>query len=136
MICSACENEIKDDVNFCPNCGSSISDATISMSVVPINDEDFAYIEILKGPTQGSRYALDEKMMSIGRDGDSTIMLDDFTVSRAHAKIIQVGNEFTIEDQNSLNGVFINGGLTKSHKLLSGDKIQIGKFALIFVDKK
>jgi pSer/pThr/pTyr-binding forkhead associated (FHA) protein len=70
----------------------------------------------------------------IGRGEDCTFVIPDNSVSRRHARVIVKGGEATVEDLESQNGVLVNGarigGLTR---LKSKDKLQIGKFTLIFV---
>jgi pSer/pThr/pTyr-binding forkhead associated (FHA) protein len=41
---------------------------------------------------------------------------------------------FTIEDQGSLNGTFLNRRRIESGKLENGDEVQIGKYRLIFLE--
>ena len=45
---------------------------------------------VTRGPNSGSRYALDEALVTAGRHPDSVIFLDDITVSRRHAEVRQV----------------------------------------------
>ena len=60
-------------------------------------------------------------------------ILDDVTVSRNHASIEIINEEVKIYDNNSTNGVYINNDLIENHaKIKSGDKLQIGKFQLLF----
>jgi pSer/pThr/pTyr-binding forkhead associated (FHA) protein len=54
-------------------------------------------------------------------------------VSRRHARILQEGNRFLIEDVGSANGTFLNGQrLTPylPHPLQKGDKLQLGTLQL------
>ena len=44
----------------------------------------------------------------IGRSPDCEIFLDDVTVSRNHAVLVEEGGKFVVEDQGSLNGTFVN----------------------------
>jgi serine/threonine-protein kinase len=58
-------------------------------------------------------------------------------VSRRHAKIIAIGNQFLIEDLGSSNGTFINDQLKlqpkRPHTLASGDVVRLGSTQLKFV---
>ena len=73
----------------------------------------------------------------IGRLPHKEIILDDITVSRNHAFISVDDETVIISDENSTNGIFVNGELTNESALFSGYRIQIGKFNLIItkVDK-
>ncbi|HYX89552.1 MAG TPA: FHA domain-containing protein, partial [Gaiellaceae bacterium] len=62
------------------------------------------------------------------------IFLDDVTVSRRHAVLIDRGGDLYIEDQGSLNGTFLNRRRIESGKLENGDELQIGKYKLTFLD--
>ncbi|WP_048816576.1 protein kinase domain-containing protein [Azospirillum lipoferum] len=46
--------------------------------------------------------------VTLGRDNSlSSIVIDDDTVSRQHARFVVSGNELTVEDLNAVNGVYI-----------------------------
>ena len=59
-------------------------------------------------------------------------------MSRNHAFISVDDDSLTITDEKSTNGIFVNGELTDESVLMSGYRIQIGKFNLIItkVDKQ
>ena len=90
-----------------------------------------AMLFILSGPGKGSRYLIDQDEVSIGREPSSDIFLDDITVSRKHAKL-RKKSSYLIEDQNSLNGTYLNANSIDKSSLKSGDELQIGKFRLTF----
>ena len=62
---------------------------------------------------------------------EKEIILDDVTVSRHHAFITVDDEEISITDEESTNGIFINGELLTESTLKSGDRLQVGKFSLI-----
>ena len=70
----------------------------------------------------------------IGRTSDNNIILDDITVSRKHAFLSVNKNEVRILDNNSTNGIYVNNQIENDYILKSGDKIQIGKFLLLFTE--
>lgn len=59
-------------------------------------------------------------------------MLDDSTVSRAHAVFRRNGNVFSIADAGSLNGTYVNRNRVDEAVLNNGDEIMIGKYRLMF----
>jgi pSer/pThr/pTyr-binding forkhead associated (FHA) protein len=69
----------------------------------------------------------------IGRSPDCEIFLDDVTVSRNHAVLVQSDGQFTVEDQGSLNGTFVNRKRIDSARLEEGDEVQIGKYRMTFI---
>lgn len=63
----------------------------------------------------------------IGREADNPIALpNDATVSRRHATISQVSGGYSIRDEGSSNGTFVNGARITEQKLSPGDEVQIG----------
>lgn len=65
----------------------------------------------------------------IGRDPGCELMLDNLGVSRRHAHLREVQGNFIIEDQNSTNGVFVNGHrISNPAQVHPEDDIRIGKF--------
>jgi pSer/pThr/pTyr-binding forkhead associated (FHA) protein len=69
----------------------------------------------------------------IGRSPDCEIFLDDVTVSREHAVLVEANGKFTVEDQGSLNGTFVNRKRIDSAPLQEGDEVQIGKYRMTFI---
>ncbi len=87
---------------------------------------------IIKGPNIGDRFFINKPQITIGRNPESDIFLDDVTVSRKHAVIFRTGNDFKIKDSGSLNGSYINGKIIESSVLEKMDRIQIGKYVFLF----
>jgi pSer/pThr/pTyr-binding forkhead associated (FHA) protein len=92
-----------------------------------------AMILIARGPNKGSRFLITADGVSIGRSSQSSIFLDDITVSRTHATIVKKEKSFVLKDSGSLNGTYINNNSVDEHTLVSGDEFQIGKFHLLFI---
>jgi pSer/pThr/pTyr-binding forkhead associated (FHA) protein len=72
---------------------------------------------------------------TIGRSPDCGIFLDDVTVSRKHAIVVERDGGFFVEDQGSLNGTFVNRKRVESGQLEDGDELQIGKYRLTFLNR-
>lgn len=71
--------------------------------------------------------------ITVGRDADNSIELDDALVSRHHAVIQKVKDEFFVEDLNSTNGTFVNAQPVppgKYVRLHQADIITIGRAEL------
>ena len=63
----------------------------------------------------------------IGRALECFIRLDDAMVSRRHARLVMAGDEVTVEDLGSRNGVLVNGEAIHGRvRLRPGDAIGIG----------
>jgi FHA domain len=72
------------------------------------------------------------KNLTIGRLDSNDIVIENLAVSGHHAKIDSVGDGFLLTDLQSKNGSFVNDQLVQSHWLKDGDKVVIGKHALLF----
>ena len=66
------------------------------------------------------------RLTRIGRRTTSDIVLDDSTVSRRHALVLERGGAPVIADDRSLNGVFVNGRRVREARLQHGDELRIG----------
>lgn len=76
---------------------------------------------------------LDKYPVTIGRDPNSDIVIDDILVSRHHARIILNDSWYYIEDLNSGNGLFVNNKKITQEVLRDLDEISVGKYALTFM---
>ena len=83
-----------------------------------------------KGKVQ--ELALDRKQVSLGRDQSNDLCLSDKSVSRRHAIVQRIHNEYFIEDGGSTNGTRLNGIDVKKHILKNGDLLEIGIYRLRF----
>jgi pSer/pThr/pTyr-binding forkhead associated (FHA) protein len=111
---------------------SSGEEQAVLQQVMNGNSES-AMVFIHRGPARGARFLITATGASIGRSPESDIFLDDVTVSRSHAAIAREGAGFIFTDSGSLNGSYINNQQTSSHRLSTGDEIQIGKFHMLFI---
>jgi pSer/pThr/pTyr-binding forkhead associated (FHA) protein len=81
-------------------------------------------------------FALDRiDTLSIGRNSNHHLVIDNYAVSGNHAAIIKEGNRYLLKDTNSKNGTFLNGLSVQQAILKNGDIITIGKHALVFLDR-
>jgi hypothetical protein len=62
----------------------------------------------------------------VGRDPACDITYDDALLSRRHAEFVAAGDQVTVRDLGSRNGVFVNGAKIAERALRSGDVVQIG----------
>jgi len=153
--CPECGFLNTDGANYCQRCGAFLGDldtgggeattATYRVDedgeLVPVEIEDViaqegaALVIRVGGGRVGESFALVKDKMTIGRRPDSDIFLDDVTVSRDHALIVQRGEEWFLDDLGSLNGTYVNRELAESRRLEDGDEVQIGKFKLSFLER-
>ena len=98
-----------------------------------------AEIIILDGRLKGKSFPIIDEETTVGRSIHNSIslyQLEDLSISRYHFKIIKKINGYYIEDNNSLNGTYVNGSLIKRKKLKNNDIIYVGQTKLQFRYKK
>jgi len=79
---------------------------------------------------------LEQARVTVGREAGNDIVVEDPAVSRAHAAITAVGNDYILEDLHSVNGTIVNGTTVQRRILQHGDVIALGAFHLRYVDSK
>ena len=80
-------------------------------------------------------FALSQGVVTIGRLPDNLIQVDNLAVSGHHAKIYWETDHYVLEDNNSLNGTFVNNRRVSKTALKDGDEVVIGKHVLAFKDE-
>ncbi len=80
----------------------------------------------LQGDLAGKRFAVAGAPVTFGRDEGNDIVLDDLSASRLHAELRQEADGYVLADRGSSNGTWVNGAPVTTHRLRSGDEIQIG----------
>jgi pSer/pThr/pTyr-binding forkhead associated (FHA) protein len=150
VYCGQCGFQNPETANYCARCGALLSrdePSDVTMSFTPAQEEDAAAApdEIrVQGPALvvrsggglvGETFVPERDRTLIGRSPECDVFLDDVTVSRKHAVLVREGREFTIEDQGSLNGTFVNRARIESARLEDGDELQIGKYRLTFMNR-
>jgi pSer/pThr/pTyr-binding forkhead associated (FHA) protein len=152
ITCAQCGHENPPSSNFCSSCGADLEtghdQASTTMTVtVPVDtpaeeiqvelDElppGVGMLVVTRGPNSGSRFALDEPLVTAGRHPDSMIFLDDITVSRRHAEVrMMEDGGYRVADVGSLNGTYLNRHRVEEADLRDGDELQIGTFKLLFL---
>ena len=78
---------------------------------------------------QGRRIPITTRI-TVGRDADNTIELDDVLASRHHAVIQKVKDQFFVEDLNSTNGTFVN-----AQPVLPGKYVRLHQADIILIGR-
>ena len=92
-------------------------------------------VRVLSGARAGTREQFDAPVVAVGRHAMSDLRFDpegDLDVSSKHAEFREADGNWTITDQSSTNGTFVNGERITSQHLIDGDRINVGRTALIF----
>ncbi len=72
--------------------------------------------------------------VTIGRQPDNVVRIDNPAVSGHHAKVYSQGDHYVIEDSESFNGTYVNGQRISKVILKDGDNVTIGKHTIEFRD--
>ncbi|MCA9562593.1 MAG: FHA domain-containing protein [Myxococcales bacterium] len=81
------------------------------------------------------RLEIDKHRITVGRDPTCDMVIENPSVSRVHLYIEMTDTGFTVTDQGSANGTYVNGYRVRSHPLQDGDEVQLGKFMLHYVER-
>jgi pSer/pThr/pTyr-binding forkhead associated (FHA) protein len=150
VYCPECGFQNPESANYCSKCGALLvkdsDDETTQTFTAADEDEAAATLEDvgIKGPAlvvragggrAGETFHLSSTRTLIGRSPDCEVFLDDVTVSRKHAVLLEENGSFAIQDEGSLNGTFLNRRRIESAKLEDGDELQIGKYRLTFLNR-
>jgi pSer/pThr/pTyr-binding forkhead associated (FHA) protein len=144
-VCPECGAEVSPDMKFCAECGTKVEvgQSTVSyapsfgeeVDATPAGVEGASLIEMdqVEGTAGRRMHDLGDEVVTVGRGQESSIFLDDVTVSRKHAEIMQERSGYRIRDVGSLNGTYVNRVRVDSVDLRNGDEIQVGKYRFRFV---
>jgi hypothetical protein len=149
VYCSECGFQNPEAANYCSRCGALLEkgekrvETTQAFSAEDVGELARDPVEGLEGPAlvvrsgggrAGESFRPNGERTRIGRSPDCDVFLDDVTVSRNHAVLVERDGRFYVEDEGSLNGTFVNRRRIDNQELENGDEVQIGKYRLTFVE--
>ena len=150
VYCPECGFQNPEAANYCARCGAHLPHEASGETTQTFSpDERAELLEALEevgvhgpalvvrsgGGRSGETFQPQGERTTIGRSPDCGIFLDDVTVSRKHAVLVDRDGHYTIEDQGSLNGTFVNRRRVETAELSDGDELQIGKYRLTFLQR-
>ena len=162
ITCPICQTTLDQNTTVCPACGYRFQGgSTQQFKTVPLNHTEVAEavehdgipltpsveetpshdaqkrstLTVQYGRQEGVVYELQGDCEVVGRSPKCEIFLNDMTVSRSHATLERVGDGWSIQDDGSFNGVWVNNANIDHVMLHDGDIIQIGCFVLKYAQE-
>jgi pSer/pThr/pTyr-binding forkhead associated (FHA) protein/ketosteroid isomerase-like protein len=91
-------------------------------------------IVVQRGPNPGQVFDLTQSEITIGRETNNDIAIDDRALSRRHARLRLEADLYVLKDLGSTNGTFVNGDRLEDERTIQpGDRINLGEnVALLF----
>lgn len=80
--------------------------------------------------------ALDKELTLIGQKADADIQIEDPAAVAERASILQIGEDFILNDLGPANDTLVNGQPVKKCILKDRDLITIGEYRMTFQDKR
>ena len=81
----------------------------------------------------GKRHVLGDEAIHLGRGSENTIVLENDSVSRRHARIEKRGRQWYVLDLDSTNGTYVNDEQVKEYQLRRGDQVKVGDTILKYL---
>lgn len=160
FICQGCSFPVSfepaESIPSCPNCGgtdfrrsSLFEQPTLkSIAITRPSAEPAEWLdEVRESIDEPGKYLamfadgrtrlidLSDGWSRIGRSRSADIRLDDPTVSRRHAVVVQTPEgELRVLDDRSMNGIAVNGEQVDWSPLADGDELQIGRYTLTVIE--
>jgi phosphoserine phosphatase RsbU/P len=92
-----------------------------------------AVLRALQGHTPGKILPLEGASVILGRHPACDIVLESASVSRQHARILNIDDDFYVEDLHSRNGTLLNGRNVVQRQLLAeNDELGICDLSFVF----
>ena len=155
MHCPECGFANAEGANYCQKCGAFLGDQTEGkkgdttevyqvdetgemrpVDLETVTHEGATLVIRSGGGRSGEAFKVAGERMTIGRSPEAEVFLDDVTVSRNHALLVQRRDGLYIDDLGSLNGTYVNRRRIESHKLQNGDELQVGKYKLTYLEER
>lgn len=83
------------------------------------------------GSSATRRRPLNGHEVIVGRSSDAHLSIASDGLSRRHARFARDGEQWTVEDLDSRNGVYLNGVKVHSATLRNGDVVQLANVIMV-----
>jgi pSer/pThr/pTyr-binding forkhead associated (FHA) protein len=102
--------------------------------VMPGRSKQLPYLRQITGPGSPRDFVFRKDESTIGRSKTCDFVVDSPELSRVHICIRRIGQELDCADNDSRNGLYLNGIRVYSCVLRPGDTIQIGNASFHFFE--
>ncbi|MGE5692302.1 MAG: FHA domain-containing protein, partial [Candidatus Zixiibacteriota bacterium] len=126
---------VKKKGRKCPACGHKVEPAwtVCYFCKTPLTfgkgSKGPATLTVQKGRLAGTRFILNDAVITLGASSDNQIVLDYEGVSRRHARIEKNGSRWELVDLNSTNHTYVNGRPVSRSPLKNKDIVSLARVA-------
>ena len=148
LTCPKCASSVPPNFKFCGSCGHPMADVQAAAAkaaaapaaqpaaqaapiAAPSGATRGSLVLIRPDGTEGDSFPLGESETSIGREAGGVFASDSY-LSPRHATFRFEGNELTIRDDGSLNGIYYRIEPDVPHELTDGSIFRIGQEIIRF----
>jgi pSer/pThr/pTyr-binding forkhead associated (FHA) protein len=85
-----------------------------------------AVLRIVGGSLAGQEIPIESDELTIGRNPDNGLQINDPSVSGRHCAVVRDGGRYTVRDLGSTNGTRVNGAIVQERRLNDGDVVTAG----------
>lgn len=108
-----------------------VSAPGVSSSAMALDSEEPggpSHLAVITGVTAGHTIPLDRRELYIGRAASCDLVITDEFASSQHAKLVQIGGDWIIQDLNSTNGTYLDGARVGTPQVVRmNTPIRVGK---------
>ncbi len=119
--CPACGHKVEPAWTVCYFCKTPLTFAK--------GPKGPATLTVQKGRLSGTRFTLNEAVITLGASSDNQIVLDYEGVSRRHARVEKNGGRWELVDLNSTNHTYVNGRPVSRSPLKNKDVVSLARVA-------
>jgi pSer/pThr/pTyr-binding forkhead associated (FHA) protein len=135
--CPQCNTELPEGFRFCGNCGGKIpegageDESNQTLFFGSMQAPNRAKLILIKGEgSDGVTYILNGTEHVAGREEGDIVFPEDTLLSPRHSCFFYEGNRLMVQDEDSVNGVFVR--IRRPEPLVSGSRFLVGEQLIRF----
>ncbi|MEJ2864798.1 FHA domain-containing protein [Actinomycetospora flava] len=128
MLCRSCHVHVRRDFPYCLRCGALRPGASVAEFAPP----SLVY-RVASAGMREQRVTLDGASVTLGRDADNDVVLDDPSVSRHHATVTRTAAGYVVEDLGSFNGTTVTPLTGAEQELTPGAPVALADHTTVHV---